>query len=249
MLIHNNKVNFFLSVILLNVLFLCFRVNMSRYSDSSDSSTDSYHERKSKKKKHRRSRSRSRDRRKDKKRSRSRSRDKRSSKSSRRRSRSRSRSRDRRRSRDQKRSSKQRQRSYSRSRSKSRSKSDVIVVEDSPTQSASNYSNQSEVMLTISDQLKRARAISDIEGESFQQQDFKSSRKGDTLQIPLPNDPESFQFGTSMEVKTKAEEDLDKLSKEGLINPKLFGDQAAREKRYLQHIWTIRQRALQKMKT
>ena len=59
---------------------------------------------------------------------------------------------------------------------------------------------------------------------------------------------EKFEFGTSMEKKTKAEEDLDKISKEGLINPQLFGDQEEREKRYLQHIWTIRQRALQKNK-
>ena len=57
-----------------------------------------------------------------------------------------------------------------------------------------------------------------------------------------------FEFGTSMEKKSKAEEDLEKIAKEGLINPQLFGDQEAREKRYLQHIWTIRQRALQKNK-
>ena len=104
-------------------------------------------------------------------------------------------------------------------------------------------------MLSISDQLKRARAITDIESESFQQKDFKSTRKGDAfLQIPLPNESGQFEFGTSIEVKTKAEEDLDKLSKEGLINPKLFGDQSEREKRYLQHIWTIRQRALQRVR-
>ena len=60
-----------------------------------------------------------------------------------------------------------------------------------------------------------------------------------------------FQFGTSMERKQISEvgEKLEKLNKEGIFHPKLFGDQAAREKRYLQHIWTIRQRALQKNKT
>ena len=103
-------------------------------------------------------------------------------------------------------------------------------------------------MVTISDQLKRARAISDIESDSFKQEEFKSTRCASN--IPLPDEVSAkFEFGTSIEKKTKAEEDLEKLSKEGLINPKLFGDQAAREKRYLQHIWTIRQRAVQKMKT
>ena len=59
-----------------------------------------------------------------------------------------------------------------------------------------------------------------------------------------------FQFGTSMEKKqiSEVEEKPEKLNKEGIFHPKLFGDQAAREKRYLQHIWTIRQRALQKNK-
>ena len=41
---------------------------------------------------------------------------------------------------------------------------------------------------------------------------------------------------------------MQKLAREGLIHPGLFGDQSAREKRYLQHIWTIRQRAVQKLK-
>jgi len=104
-----------------------------------------------------------------------------------------------------------------------------------------------EVMVSITDQLKRARAISDIDSDTFKQQEFKSTRCASN--IPLPDEVSNFEFGTSMEKKSKAEEDLEKLAKEGLINPKLFGDQAAREKRYLQHIWTIRQRAVQKMKT
>ena len=80
-------------------------------------------------------------------------------------------------------------------------------------------------------------------------QGFKSSavrsekKDGDIEEV-------DFQFGTSMERKqiSEVEEKLEKLNKEGLFHPKLFGDQAAREKRYLQHIWTIRQRAVQKNK-
>ena len=57
-----------------------------------------------------------------------------------------------------------------------------------------------------------------------------------------------FEFGTSIERKqiSEAEENLEKINKEGIFHPALFGDQPAREKRYLQHIWTIRQRSLQK---
>ena len=61
-------------------------------------------------------------------------------------------------------------------------------------------------------------------------------------------DTDKFEFGTSIERKSRVEEDMQKLAREGLIHPGLFGDQAAREKRYLQHIWTIRQRAVQKLK-
>ena len=59
-----------------------------------------------------------------------------------------------------------------------------------------------------------------------------------------------FEFGTSIERKqiSEAEENLEKINKEGIFHPALFGDQPAREKRYLQHIWTIRQRAIQKNK-
>ena len=73
---------------------------------------------------------------------------------------------------------------------------------------------------------------------------MRSEKKdGDTEEV-------DFQFGTSMERKqvSVVEENMEKLNKEGVFHPKLFGDQAAREKRYLQHIWTIRQRALQKNK-
>jgi len=108
--------------------------------------------------------------------------------------------------------------------------------------------NPSEMMMTISDQLKRARAISDIESDSFKQQDFKTSRKPGTVLDSGDLDADKFEFGTSIERKSKVEEDMQKLAREGLIHPGLFGDQAAREKRYLQHIWTIRQRAVQKLK-
>jgi len=102
-------------------------------------------------------------------------------------------------------------------------------------------------MMSIAENLRRARAITDIESESFVQQDFKSTRDVGNIPIPSDNPNGEFEFGTSVEVKSKAEDDLEKLAKEGLINPLLFGDQEAREQRYLQHMWTIRQRALQKM--
>ena len=80
--------------------------------------------------------------------------------------------------------------------------------------------------------------------QGFKSSAMRSERKeADTEKV-------DFQFGTSMERKqvSEVEENLEKLNKEGIFHPKLFGDQAAREKRYLQHIWTIRQRALQKNK-
>lgn len=109
--------------------------------------------------------------------------------------------------------------------------------------------NQHDVMAAISDQIKRARAISDIDSESFTPQSFKSTKTHEAVVNESGVGAEDkFQFGTSIERKTTQDEDLQKLAREGLIHPQLFGDQAAREKRYLQHIWTIRQRALQKMK-
>lgn len=109
--------------------------------------------------------------------------------------------------------------------------------------------NQHDVMAAISDQIKRARAISDIDSESFTPQSFKSTKIHEAVVNSSGMGTEDkFEFGTSIERKTTQDEDLQKLAREGLIHPQLFGDQAAREKRYLQHIWTIRQRALQKMK-
>merc|ERR1712098_1021791 len=204
--------------------------------------------RKSKKKKHKRSRSRSHSRTSRKKRSRSRSKDKRKKRSysrdrKRSRSRERKRSRDRRsRSRDRRSRSKDRRRSHSRSSDVSKLpkvNEEVEIVKETGSNPVD--------MMSIAENLKRARAITDIESESFVQQDFKSTRDVGNIPIPSDNPNGEFEFGTSVEVKSKAEDDLEKLAKEGLINPLLFGDQEAREQRYLQHMWTIRQRALQKM--
>ena len=80
-------------------------------------------------------------------------------------------------------------------------------------------------------------------------QSFKSTKIQEAAVNEAAAGPEDkFEFGTSIERKANLDEDLQKLAREGLIHPQLFGDQAGREKRYLQHIWTIRQRALQKMK-
>lgn len=105
-------------------------------------------------------------------------------------------------------------------------------------------------MAAISDQIKRARAISNIDNDSFTPQSFKSSSRNQEMgqNESGTGTDNKFEFGTSIERKNKIEEDMDKLAREGLIHPQLFGDQAVREKRYLQHIWTIRQRAIQKMK-
>jgi len=100
-------------------------------------------------------------------------------------------------------------------------------------------------MLTIADELKRARAIADIESDNFVQKEFHTNynKPGDTEVL------EKFDFGTSAEKKSKteAEEAIDKLNREGMFHPMLFGDQEKREKRFLQHIWTIRQKAIKLM--
>jgi len=98
--------------------------------------------------------------------------------------------------------------------------------------------------MSIADELKRARAIADIDSDSFVQQDFQS-RQGKVGEVEI----ETFDFGTSAEKKTKteAEEALEKLDREGLFHPMLFGEQEKREKRFLQHIWIIRQKAIRTM--
>ena len=146
-------------------MFAFYLQIMSRYSDDSDSDSSSH--RRSKKKRHRRSRSRtrSRDRRR-----RSRSKERRHK----------TRDRNRRRSRSRDRRSRSRSLSSSRSRDeRSRDNSEVTVVEERQPGDRGNYigfiiisflsSVSANTMISISDQLKRARAIADIEGESFSQ--------------------------------------------------------------------------------
>lgn len=98
--------------------------------------------------------------------------------------------------------------------------------------------------MTVADKLKRERAILDIDSESFVQQDFR------TKYTNRPSDQdakkEDFDFGTSAEKtsKTEAEAKMDKLNKEGLFHPKLFGDQKKREERFIKNLFEIRQQAL-----
>ena len=77
-----------------------------------------------------------------------------------------------------------------------------------------------EVILTISDELKRARAIADIESDNFVQKDFntKYSKEGEG------EEGEKFDFGTSAErkSKTEAEEAMEKLNREGCSTPYCF---------------------------
>jgi len=100
-------------------------------------------------------------------------------------------------------------------------------------------------MLTIADELKRARAIADIESDNFVQKEYHTNYN----KVGGGEAVEKFDFGTSAEKKSKteAEEAMDKLNREGLFHPMLFADQEKREKRFLQHIWTIRQRAIKSM--
>ena len=49
--------------------------------------------------------------------------------------------------------------------------------------------------------------------------------------------------------KTEAEEAMEKLNREGLFHPMLFCEQEKREARFLQHVWTIRQRAVKALQT
>ena len=93
--------------------------------------------------------------------------------------------------------------------------------------------------MKLSPQIKWSALLKSFKSTKIQEASSKEAVAGSE---------DKFEFGTSIERKSNVDEDLQKLAREGLIHPQLFGDQAAREKRYLQHIWTIRQRALQKMK-
>lgn len=97
-------------------------------------------------------------------------------------------------------------------------------------------------MLTIAEELKRARAIADIESESFVQKGFQTNYN----KAGVVEEDGKFDFGTSAEKKSKteAEEAMEKLNREGLFHPMLFGDQEKRDKRFLLHVWTIRQKAV-----
>ena len=47
----------------------------------------------------------------------------------------------------------------------------------------------------------------------------------------------------------RTREDMEKLNREGLFHPMLFCEQEKREARFLQHVWTISQRAVSARQT
>ena len=110
-------------------------------------------------------------------------------------------------------------------------------------QSSGNH----EVILTVAEELKKARAISEIESDSFVQKEFHTNYNKTNQDIVEG----SFEFGTSAEVKSKSDalNTLNKINRDGLFNPMFFGDQAAREKRFLQHVWTIRSKHIKTLKS
>lgn len=93
-------------------------------------------------------------------------------------------------------------------------------------------------MLTIADELKRARAIADIEGESFMQSDFRTDHMAN-LTGAKKEEGIGFDFGTSAEGGKKGQD-----ADAGLAHPKLFGDQTKREKKFLSNVFALRQAAL-----
>merc|ERR1711874_120282 len=94
-----------------------------------------------------------------------------------------------------------------------------------------------EVTLTIADELKRARAIAEIDGESFVQADFRTDHMA-RLQGAKKEEGEKFDFGTSAE-DVSFSKDGGKGVDGGLAHPKLFGDQAKREKRFLEKVFAL----------
>merc|ERR1712032_238897 len=194
---------------------------------------------KKKSKRKSRKRSRSRDRR-----SRSRSRDRRS-KSRSKRSRSYERSHSRRsRSHSRDRRSRSRERRRSRDRG-GRSREVSKGKEDEKTWKFESQAPQPkpEVTLTIADELKRARAIAEIDGESFVQADFRTDHMA-RLQGVKKEEGAKFDFGTSAEDASGPKVGGGKGVDIGLAHPKLFGDQAKREKRFLERVFALRQAAL-----
>lgn len=223
----------------------------------SESETDSSYERRKKKKKKksevkdRRSISRPRDRRSRSRDRRSRSREHKKSRKSRSRDRRRSRSRSTERNRDRPRERiRGSKRPRTRSKSRSRSKGGERSNENSRSREAWIFESQTpktkiDGTLTLSEELKRARAISDIDGESFVQSDFRTdhmAKLGDGAKEIEKG--EMFDFGTSAETISSNKETGNIDSDYGLAHAKLFGDQAKREKRYLLTIFALRQAAL-----
>merc|ERR1719507_46356 len=100
-----------------------------------------------------------------------------------------------------------------------------------------------EVTLTIADELKRARAIAEIDGESFVQADFRTDHMAG-LQGVKREEGAKFDFGTSAEDASGPKVGGGKGVDGGLAHPKLFGDQAKREKRFLERVFALRQAAL-----
>merc|ERR1712226_1697525 len=88
---------------------------------------------------------------------------------------------------------------------------------------------------------KRARAIAEIDGDSFVQSDFRTDHLARLGVIKEEGEKEKFDFGTSAESvsanKGLGQKDVDI----GLAHPKLFGDQAKREKRFLHTVFALRQ--------
>jgi len=107
---------------------------------------------------------------------------------------------------------------------------------------------QEEPEVSVAEKLKREKAIEGIESDSFVQQDFRSSYKVNSANGK--DDNSAFDFGTSAEKtsKSEAEVKMDKLNKQGLFHPSLFGDQKKREERFLKNLFEIRQQALKTMK-
>merc|ERR1712210_116569 len=178
-------------------------------------------------------------------RSRSRSRDRRS-KSRSRRSRSYERSHSRRsrsHSRDRRSRSRERRRSKDRG---GRSREVSKGKEDDKTWKFESQGPQPkpEVTLTIADELKRARAIAEIDGDSFVQSDFRTDHMA-RLQGVKKEEGNKFDFGTSAEDASGPKGGGGGKGVDGgLAHPKLFGDQAKREKRFLERVFALRQAAL-----
>jgi len=99
--------------------------------------------------------------------------------------------------------------------------------------------------MTIAEELRRQKQIEEIESGNFVQENFRSDmvRHKDAGE----DEDEEFKFGTSNEVlgRKDAKSKMDQLASEGLLNPQLFANQEEREKRYLSHLFELRQNHLE----